>query len=205
MSEAPAMDPLTPLLVRASNARMRRVTGSTIVLALAMGACATALNDFGIDGSVGVGSEGGLDGPPVVVGDTGTKSNDAGLHDATQPPMEASSAKDVGSPIDTSPGMDVVTLPEASSDVGTGTPDTGVDAGGNSIPTTCDEANHNIGCCGPNGKNYYCQSATSTGSPTVATCASGKVCTWDTSLGYYKCLTGTVGKAGPAGSPIACQ
>ena len=81
----------------------------------------------------------------------------------------------------------------------------GTDSGtsGSGIPTTCAEADGTYGCCGSDGKNYYCSSATSTSVKSVA-CPSGEVCSWDSTKEYYACVTGTTPKAG-SGHAIACQ
>jgi hypothetical protein len=58
------------------------------------------------------------------------------------------------------------------SGTGTGT-GSGTGTGTAGIPTTCAEANGTIGCCGSDGRDYYC----ATGSTTVK--ATGSVCTWN--------------------------
>jgi hypothetical protein len=74
---------------------------------------------------------------------------------------------------------------------------------GGSVPTTCAQANNNIGCCGPDGKSYYCTGSGTGGSTLqIKTCAAGKTCGWNTTSGYYSCVT-TPGTA-PVGDPIAC-
>ena len=87
-----------------------------------------------------------------------------------------------------------------------GTP-TGGDAGGatgGGTPTTCAQADTTVGCCGANGDNYYCASATSTTVSKTA-CATGKVCGWSASKMYYECVSGTA-EADPSGTyPIACK
>jgi hypothetical protein len=97
----------------------------------------------------------------------------------------------------TSSGPGTSTGAGSSTSTGTGT---GV---GGSIPTTCAKANDAIGCCGPNGKVYYCTGSGSGSSVTAKTCASGTVCGWDTAKGYYYCVA-TPGTA-PSGDPIACE
>jgi hypothetical protein len=68
-------------------------------------------------------------------------------------------------------------------DAGTGTgTGSGTGTGAAGIPTTCAEANGTIGCCGSDGKDYYC----ATGSTTVkaTACATGSVCTWNGTKSY---------------------
>jgi hypothetical protein len=108
--------------------------------------------------------------------------------------------------------------PAVSSDSGTPARDSGATAvdsgsptmngdgavdGGGGVPTTCAEANGEVGCCGPNGEAYYC--ATSSGTTVKSTaCTGGKVCGWDASKMYYTCVS-PPGGGDPSGmEPMAC-
>jgi hypothetical protein len=64
-------------------------------------------------------------------------------------------------------------------------------------PTTCAEANGNIGCCDGN-TEYYCTS----GTLKTSTCTNGLVCTWNSSKGYYSCGSGPAMSG--SGQPLAC-
>jgi hypothetical protein len=67
------------------------------------------------------------------------------------------------------------------------------------VPTTCAEADHAIGCCDGN-VLYYCD-------PTLKkkTCTGGEVCGWDTSSSFYDCVS-PPGHADPMGTyPLACR
>ena len=95
----------------------------------------------------------------------------------------------------------------ASACTGTPTPDmtmmmsTG-DGGAGGIPTTCAEANSSIGCCGSDGKEYYCKTGATTVS--ASTCTAGNVCGWNATKGYYACVPAP-GGADPSGmNPMAC-
>lgn len=86
-----------------------------------------------------------------------------------------------------------------------GMPDSSVpaDGGAGSIPTTCAEADDTVGCCGPNGENYYCSTNGTT--VTAKQCTGGKVCGWNATSSYYGCVTGPA-SSDPSGTyPIACQ
>ena len=75
---------------------------------------------------------------------------------------------------------------------------------GTGIPTTCTAADDTVGCCGSDGKNYYCAA----GSTTVKSkaCSSGEVCSWSSLKSYYECVAGTTSEADPSGTyPLACE
>jgi hypothetical protein len=174
-----------------------------VLLGGPVAACATASTvDEAYDGGVSsVMPDAHVDG--VVFNDTGTMpmtTPDTGTHDvAVAPPIDATTGNDVATMEAAAPSMDVVvvTMPEASTDVATSPPDTGVSP----IPTTCAEARHVAGCCA-NNTNYYCSTA---GSTTLVTKACGsKVCTWHST--YYACETGSTPTADPSGTnPIDCK
>lgn len=84
---------------------------------------------------------------------------------------------------------------------GTGTGTGSGTGGGGGIPTTCAQANSAIGCCGSDGKSYYCAAGSTT--VTSKACASGTTCGWNTAKMYYSCVAspGTP----PASDPMACQ
>ena len=68
-----------------------------------------------------------------------------------------------------------------------------VDAG--PIPTTCAQANQEIGCCSGN-TNYYCSTSLQS-----TVCTDGQVCGWGGS--NYTCVNPPGGAGG--GEPIDCQ
>jgi hypothetical protein len=123
-----------------------------------------------------------------------------------------------GSGGDNSPGIDSSI---ASQDSGAGEdtsamdsamPDTNlaVDTGSMGIvPTTCAQVDGTFGCCGPNEENYYCGGDAGTvsskgcgGETTEAGVAL--VCGWNTTKGYYGCVTPPA-SADPSGAhPLAC-
>jgi hypothetical protein len=83
-------------------------------------------------------------------------------------------------------------------------PDTCIDGicGTTAIPTTCAEADGEVGCCGPDGQNYYCGDGVTV---TPVTCAVGTVCGWSSSEGYYDCVAPPA-TSDPSGTySIACQ
>jgi len=97
-------------------------------------------------------------------------------------------------PVDSGTGVD--------SSTGTDSGSSGTDSGSAGIPTTCTQAYGTVGCCGPNGENYYCSASSST--VTSKTCTGGKTCGWNSTDGYYACVTG--GGPDPSGqNPIACK
>jgi hypothetical protein len=57
--------------------------------------------------------------------------------------------------------------------------------GTSAIPTTCTQADGEIGCCGPDGQNYYCGDGVTV---TPVMCAAGTVCGWSATEGYYDCV-----------------
>jgi hypothetical protein len=73
-------------------------------------------------------------------------------------------------------------------------PDTCIEGicGTTAIPTTCAEADGEVGCCGPDGQNYYCGDGVT-------------VCGWSSSEGYYDCVAPPA-TSDPSGTySIACQ
>ncbi len=104
------------------------------------------------------------------------------------------------------------TYPLACGATGTGSGSgsaSGSASGSGAIPTTCAQADRTVGCCGPNGTNYYCDTATSTTVESEA-CPADAPCGWgydSDGQGLYGCVTGaTMSTADPAGTyPIACQ
>jgi hypothetical protein len=86
----------------------------------------------------------------------------------------------------------------SSKDAGTKTDAGG--SGGGGVPTTCTQADGQVGCCDPSGVLYYCTAANAL---TKQTCTGGTVCGWS-SKGYYDCVAAPAG-ADPSGtSPMAC-
>jgi len=162
-------------------------------------ACASFLSQITGHGlCLGTGSGSG----GVVAIDSGT-----GLGSSTGTGSGTSAGSSTGSGSGVDVGMDAGTGSGSGSTTGSGTGSgsgTGTVDAGSVIPTTCAEANGNIGCCGPNGKEYYCSSSSTT--VKALTCTSGKVCSWNASSKYYGCETGTVSKADPSGAnPLACK
>lgn len=83
---------------------------------------------------------------------------------------------------------------------GTGT---GGKASGNIIPTSCSQAHDAAGCCGPDGKDYYCAAGSTT--VTAKSCKSGTKCGWSSSKSYYDCVSSGGGAKDPSGAnPITC-
>jgi hypothetical protein len=88
----------------------------------------------------------------------------------------------------------------SSATTGTGGAGTGGDGGGG---LTCAEVDGDIGCCDANGVLHYCSAAMMV--LTSKTCATGTVCGWNATKGYYECVAPD-GGADPNGMyPIACQ
>jgi len=74
------------------------------------------------------------------------------------------------------------------------------------VPTTCTGADDGVGCCGPDGKNYYCN--TPAGPVVAQACPTGTTCGWGTEghQSFYGCVTGGAGQSDPSDTyPIACQ
>jgi len=94
-----------------------------------------------------------------------------------------------------------ITCGGTRADAGKVTPDAGAVGGG--TPTTCTQADNAVGCCGANGKNYYC--ATGSTTVTAKACSGTEVCGWSASRSYYYCVAGPA-TADPSGTyPIACK
>jgi hypothetical protein len=70
------------------------------------------------------------------------------------------------------------------------------------IPTTCAQADMATGCCSGS-VVYYCLSAH--GTPSSNTCASGQVCGWDSSYGFYDCVPPPGGPDPSGYFPKACE
>ena len=159
--------------------------------------CATELTTLGTICS-GSGSDAGS-GTGTGTGSTGTGTG-LGTGTGTGTGTGSGAIIDSGSDSPADTGTDAGS--DAGSGTGTGT-GTGTGRGG-SVPTTCAEANNAIGCCGPDGKAYYC-TGSGTGGMTVKakTCTTGTVCGWDTAKHYYYCVA-SPGTA-PAGDPMTCQ
>jgi hypothetical protein len=118
----------------------------------------------------------------AAAGDSGTTVTDSGA------PADSGLVSDSG------PAGDSGTVTDS------GTP---TDGGGGSIPTTCAQAYDVVGCCGPNGDNYYC--AADAGTVTMKACSAAEVCGWNATKMYYGCVTGP-STSDPSGvNPIACQ
>jgi hypothetical protein len=139
-------------------------------------------------------------GSVVTIG--GSSSTSVSTSTASAAGSSTSSVTSIDSGVDAGTGAG--TSSGTSSGTGTGSGTSGGTSSGGSIPTTCAEANDAIGCCGPNGNVYYCTGSGAGGTTVTAkTCSSGEVCGWDSTKGYYYCVT-TPGTA-PPGDPIACQ
>jgi hypothetical protein len=82
---------------------------------------------------------------------------------------------------------------------GGGTTGAGGSTGG--VPTTCAEANNDVGCCDPSGVLHYCtQQMTVADQP----CTGGTVCGWDPTHGWYDCVAPPGGADPSNQNPIAC-
>ena len=72
---------------------------------------------------------------------------------------------------------------------------------GNVIPTTCSQAHEYPGCCGPDGKVYWCEQNGTMVQSLV--CDAGKVCGWDATSMLYNCTTAA--SSDPTGAnPKSC-
>jgi hypothetical protein len=128
-------------------------------------------------------------------------SND-GAHTTTDAPADAATdASKMGTegggsdaPLDAGVDAPVDTGVDAAKDASA---DTGTDA---MVPTTCKEADDDIGCC-VGDVLYYCVTTTLT----KQTCKGTKVCGWSKADDYYACVA-PPGGADPSGTyPIACK
>jgi hypothetical protein len=197
------------------------VLAGTFALGLGMvaEACATSNDatggsDSGVDATFGTGTGTGVSaetglgtgtgiglgtGTGVGTGTGAGPGTDSGADSGTDGATGSDSGADAGTDSGSDAGTGTGSGTGSGSGTGTGS-GTGV---GGSIPTTCAKANNAIGCCGPNGKLYYCTGSGTGGTPTAKTCSSGEVCGWDTAKGYFYCVT-TPGTP-PDGGSIACE
>jgi hypothetical protein len=77
----------------------------------------------------------------------------------------------------------------------------GASSGGGSAPASCAQAGGYAGCCAGD-TFYYCKGDAGV---TTKHCPTGQTCGWDTTNGYYGCVT-PPGLADPSGThPLACQ
>jgi hypothetical protein len=192
-----------------------------LLLAVSTFSCATALDDT-IDAGSGPTpaptSADATDAPRLVIGvDSGggpvvIVSGDSGTHDATTAPVgdatkaptsDATSVPDVSTHPDvmsmSMPDTYVAPTPDAGHDAGMPT----VDSGSSVIPTTCAGAYQGEGCCGPDGKVYYCTMGGTVGS---MSCTGTKVCGWKGgTTDEYDCVNPPA-EADPSGAnPIDCK
>jgi hypothetical protein len=73
---------------------------------------------------------------------------------------------------------------------------------GGSAPTDCAQANGFVGCC-DNNVAYFCKQGQTT--VTAHACTNGQVCGWETSKGYYYCVSPPGGADPTKANPIACK
>jgi hypothetical protein len=82
-----------------------------------------------------------------------------------------------------------------------GSSGTGGATSGGTVPTSCAQAGGYAGCCSGD-TFYYCKGDAGV---TPKNCTNGQTCGWDTTKGYYGCVT-PPGLADPSGAhPLACQ
>jgi hypothetical protein len=152
--------------------------------------CAAAPEDIqgdlsGTDPAGSSSDEGGVQSPGSIGGGNGGNgsggNSGSGSSDAGKGAMDGSH-----------PGN-----PAPSTDAGTPNPGTN---GSGGVPSTCAQADGQIGCCDPSGVLYYCSS---TSKLTMQTCTAGNVCGWSTK-GYYDCVPSPGGKDPSGTSPLAC-
>jgi len=197
-----SIGPLLTFVLVASVEAMAALAGCIQTAAITQGFGGYGGTGNAANGNGGANATTGVRGNAATTTDGSTTSGFGnttnGATTGNGPTTTAGNGTSVAAGTNATTGVGATTSATVGSTTSSGSGSSG--SGGGGTPTTCAQADNDIGCCTSSGHLYYCQ----TGMLTGGTCPSGTVCGWNGTQGYYDCVS-PPSSADPSGTyPKLC-